>query len=203
MLTCKCNPNNINNASTVNNNHYTTQNINSFNTTNNITNNNYINVIQFEFDKKKHTQFISSHISIDEIKELIDKYFDLRDKYNHLDILNIYYDKLFHIPENKCIKKTNLRSPYSQVHKGQNKWSTMLDRNIYDKLVIDTTKNFVNKLNETDNAINTSFQNKIDKIRGHSDNLIYHIFDDEKDLLRERQIAKDNLKCNIFNYTSE
>ena len=217
---CKCNPDNIENGAIITNNtpfdHSTITNStvncnidnsvdNSIdNSVHNTTNNyNNINVIRFEVDKHKHTQFISSHISVDEIKEILDKYFDLRDKYHHIDILNEYFDRLLEIPENKCIQKLDIKSKYSQIHTGDNKWVMKPDRNIYDKLIIDTTKNFFHKLDETDQIKNREFKNKVSNIRHSTEHFADHIFEDEKELVKELQVATNAIKCTVINQSTE
>jgi hypothetical protein len=185
-----------------------TINNNCNNTTNNITNNitNTQNItIKFEVANNKECEFISSHITAEDIKNIIDNYYDLGNKYLHLDILNMYNNKLFDIPQNRCIKKTNSRSKYSKIHMGDNKWNFVIDRNVYDKLVMDTSKNFIHKLDETENSIKSKseFLKKLYFLRGKTDPFTGRIYEDEKELTEELNIAKNNIKCAVLNYSKE
>lgn len=54
----------------------------------------------------------------------------------------------------------DIKSKYSQIHTGGNKWVVKPDRNIYDKLIIDTTKNLFSKLNETERIKSKDLQKK-------------------------------------------
>ena len=89
----------------------------------------------------------------------------------------------------------------TKIHLGNNKWNLVHDANIYTKLVKDTTKNFISKLNESENYIKplNIYNKKISLIRGKTEPLSDNIFEDEKDLLKELKIAKTNLLCNIIN----
>lgn len=209
---CKCNPENLQGDITINKiiDHSTITNSSvsidqsTDNSVHNTTNNyNNINIIRFEIDKKKHTQFISAHITPEEIKEILDKYFDLRDRYNHIEILNEYFDRLLDIPENKCIKKTDIKSKYSQIHTGDNKWVMKPDRNIYDKLIMDTTKNFFHKLDETEKIRSRDLHKKVSNIRDSVEHFTDHIFEDEKELIKELQVATDAIKCTVVNHSAE
>lgn len=208
---CKCNPDNdhskmsiINNNGTFDHSNIMNSTVNVDNSNHNTTNNyNNINIIRFEIDKKKHTQFISAHITPEEIKEILDKYFDLRDRYNHIEILNEYFDRLLDIPENKCIKKTDIKSKYSQIHTGDNKWVMKPDRNIYDKLIMDTTKNFFHKLDETEKIRSRDLHKKVSNIRDSVEHFTDHIFEDEKELIKELQVATDAIKCTVVNHSAE
>ena len=151
--------------------------------------------IIFELCKNKDTQFISSHITAEEFTEII-RHFDAKNKYDYLQVLNVYYNMLFSIPENKCVKKTNLRSTYSQLHQGGNKWQTHPDHYMYDKLIIDISKSFLNKLNNSD-ITDPDLQNKIDIICNSITKLNQNIHDDA--YRKERQIAKDYLKSIVYN----
>lgn len=203
--------NNITNNNTTNynttNNNTTNNNITHNNITNNTTiNNNYINLVKFESNKNHYTQLISPNIAIDEVKALLNHYCDLRNKYSHLDILRMYSHKLFDIPENRCVKKTNLNSKYSKVHLGNNQWSTIPDRNVYDKLVMDTTRTFIDNLNRVDEEksihIQKNIQDKINNIRHKTDHLQYCFYDDhEKEYIKEKNIASEDMKCLIFDIT--
>jgi hypothetical protein len=72
--------------------------------------------------------FISNKVFENKIKNIL----KLPDNYS---IVANYNKELFSIKENQCIKKTNLKSQHSQVHIGDNKWESRLDKEIYPKMV--------------------------------------------------------------------
>lgn len=96
----------------------------------------------------------------------------------------------------------DIKSKYSQIHTGGNKWVVKPDRNIYDKLIIDTTKNLFSKLNETERIKSKDLQKKVGNIIDNTEHFVEHIFDDEKDLKKELNIASDTLKCTVLNHST-
>jgi hypothetical protein len=50
--------------------------------------------------------------------------------------------------DNKCVKKTNIRSSHSQVHVGENKWVCRLDKEIYPHLMNNIANDFSDFFND-------------------------------------------------------
>jgi hypothetical protein len=73
--------------------------------------------------------------------------------------------------------------------------------------VIDTTKNFMKKLDEAEEHKTVlrpnNNLNKLYKIRGKTEFLTDNIYDDEKELLKEFQIAKNNVKSCVYSHTTK
>jgi hypothetical protein len=92
----------------------------------NITNINN-NIIIFDPLKPYGTTLKTDHINLEFISKL------LMIKEN--DALTLYTKKILDNPENRCIKKTNLRSLYSQIYIGDNKWDSCIDNDIYPKFI--------------------------------------------------------------------
>ena len=103
--------------------------------TNNITNNhinnninngtiNY-NIVIYE-DKK--TKFLKDHISNAKLRHIL---------YSNTDetVFSKYNSELMERLENNCIRKSDKRSNYSQIHIGENKWKNIPDRKIYPDII--------------------------------------------------------------------
>ena len=114
------NNNNINN---INNNN--TNNINN-NNTNNI-NNGTINYNIVIYDEKK-TNFIKEHITYEKLKFLLNTNTDET-------VFSKYNNHLMEKEENNCIRKSDKRSNYSQIHIGENKWKNIPDKKIYPEII--------------------------------------------------------------------
>ena len=104
-------------------------NINNINNINNgiINNNNTTNIIIFDPLKPYGTTLKTDHINLDFISKLL--------KIKEKDALTLYTKKILDNPENRCIKKTNLRSIYSEIYIGDNKWDCCSDNDIYPKFI--------------------------------------------------------------------
>jgi hypothetical protein len=101
--------------------------INNISINNGLINNNITNVIIFDPNNINNSLLKTDHINL----EFINKLLKIKEK----DALTLYTKKIFDNPDNRCIKKTNLRSMFSQVHIGENKWNTWYDTDIYPKFI--------------------------------------------------------------------
>ena len=137
-----------NNNNIINNNNCIINNDNSI-----INNNNITNIIIFDPLKPYGTTLKTDHINLEFISKLL--------KIKENDALTLYTKKILDNPENRCIKKTNLRSIYSQIYIGDNKWDCCYDNDIYPKFIseisnclgdlllsINLKRNVINKLIE-------------------------------------------------------
>lgn len=115
---------NNNNNNTINNN-TTTNNITNNTINNNQTINN--NIIIFDPTNVSGKTLKTEHINLDFIKNLI--------KINENDILTIYTKKILDNPDNRCIRKSNMRSMFTEIHTGKNKWDLYYDNDIYPKFI--------------------------------------------------------------------
>ena len=93
-------------------------------TINNISN---TNIIIFDPIGINNTVLKTDHINL----EFINKLLKIKEK----DALTLYTKKILDNPDNRCIKKTNLRSMFSEVHVGENIWNTWYDTDIYPKFI--------------------------------------------------------------------
>lgn len=119
------------NAETVHQNHIQNQNNIQNQNIQNIqqqTNNNNINIMVF--DRSNMIEFLVDHLNHKQLKQI----FDTKDK-DHSIIE--YAKSIMERPENRLIKKTNLRCSYSKVHTGEDNWEVMGDEDVYPKVMKD------------------------------------------------------------------
>jgi len=64
----------------------------------------------------------------------------------HVDNLKKYNKELLSIKNNRCIKKTNIKSTISKVHIGNNKWETKNDEDIYPQMACNLADDMCNKI---------------------------------------------------------
>ena len=97
-----------------------------------INNNNNLTLIVYNHDDSN--SFIKDHITTSELKntlKIINK--DPNDE-KKVSLIEQYVRQLLTNPDNRCIKKTNMRDIYSKIHIGNNNWITKTDLDIYPKL---------------------------------------------------------------------
>ena len=120
--------NNLNQNLTV-----TNGNLNNNNNIDNSVNNNIIIV----YNPTGNTPFSTDHLTAEDLQKII------KLASSRLDnrAMEEYSKQIFSHPENRCIKKTNLKLAHSQVHTGDNKWKLQVDKNIYPQLATDLANN--------------------------------------------------------------
>lgn len=126
-------------ASITNNNIQNQTNIQNQNNTN-INNQNNVNIIVFD---PSHMEFLTDHIDLAKLTKLISR--DLKrpeDRQEPREIMSTYSRELMERPENRCIQKNNLRTNYAKIHIGENKWRSVLDCDIFPKLVCNIANGF-------------------------------------------------------------
>jgi hypothetical protein len=136
---------------------------NNINNTNNINNGtiNY-NIIIYE-DKK--TKFLKDHMSNKTLRHIL---------YNNTDetVFSKYNSELMERLENNCIRKSDKRSNYSQIHVGENKWKNIPDRKIYPEIISQIAE-------DIQDVVNDKFENlkskEKSKRKGSNQNLFLKI----------------------------
>ncbi len=103
---------------------------------NNDDNNN--DIIIFDPLKPYGTTLKTEHIDLEFISNLL--------KIKEKDALTLYTQKILDNPENRCIKKTNLHSLYSQIYNENNKWEYCYDKDIYPKFINEISNSLKNLL---------------------------------------------------------
>jgi hypothetical protein len=122
----------------------TTQNIQNANTINNagrdtITNN-VQNIVVFT------TDIDESKFNTEEFRNKIKILF--RSNNDNFQIIKEYNKGIMSIPENQCVKKTNIKSAHSKVHIGNNEWETKADKEVYPQMVCNLANSFTLELDK-------------------------------------------------------
>lgn len=130
-------PSVINNTTnTHTNSHNTVTNNNIQNQTNNL-------VVVYNSETM---QFNNSHIDPEEIEKLFSSLTGEKIPLEQLDpyakVMRNYVHQLLSNDNNKCVKKTNIRSSHSQVHVGNNNWESRLDKEVYPNLMNNIANDF-------------------------------------------------------------
>ena len=108
----------------------TTTNINNGIINNNTTIN--YNIVIYKDDYPDN--FSKNHITSPELKKTLKIiHRDLNDE-KKVIMIEDYVRKLLINPDNRCIKKTNMRDAYSRVHIGDNNWISKPDTDLYPQL---------------------------------------------------------------------
>jgi hypothetical protein len=113
-----------NNATNITNNNIT----NNTNIINNTTNNNNI-TINCPIVFQENTPFLSDHISKDALKNIIKTQSDF------VELMNLFSKDILTRDENKCVRKTNLRSGSSTVYIGNDVWESQADSHVMPRML--------------------------------------------------------------------
>jgi len=110
---------------------------------NNTVNNN--NIIVFPIDG--HTiNFLTDHITKKDMRAA------LKCGNAHQGLQN-FIDILFQREENRCISKTDSKSPYCKIHKGNNHWAFAVDDDVIPKLTTNTSEMALEYIENNTNGI--------------------------------------------------
>ena len=186
----------INNIGTQNNN----------NITNNTSNN--INIISFDpYNKTARLLFRTNHITTEEFNRILQNSMEGDIDSIQKNIFTNYSKRLLDNEENRCIKKSNMRSQLSEVHVGNNKWEFNYDAHIYPKFL----KEIAECLNEL-----LMFKSKDIKLPNRLftalDNFVNYMADygycsEDKDeatkIIKSYKEMLQAIKCQVFDYTKE
>ena len=152
----------------ITNNNNIINNNNNTNITNNVGTINYNIVI---YDDKK-TKFLKDHITHQRLRHIL---------YSNTDetVFSKYNSKLMERAENNCIRKSDKRSNYSQIHIGENKWKNIPDKKIYPEIISQIA-------GDMQDVVNDKFENLKSKEKLF-DLLDYFIFKETSDDNKEAE----------------
>jgi hypothetical protein len=110
------------------------------NTINNNINNGTINYNIIIYDEKK-TPFLKDHITNRKLRNIL---------YTNTDetVFSKYNSELMERLENNCIRKSDKRSNYSQIHVGENKWKNIPDKKIYPGILSQIAEDMQDVVND-------------------------------------------------------
>jgi hypothetical protein len=130
------------------------QNINN----NNISQTNNITIITVDPNKLENLEFITSHITNPQLKNMLKLTHRDENDSKKVNMLETFVRELMTNPANKCIQKSNMQNVYSQIHTGDNKWITKHDKDLYPKLTCNVANGFSDLMslrNEEEQMIKT------------------------------------------------
>ena len=95
---------------------------------------------------RKSLPFDTSHISDDDIMDLIQNELHHDSLFMNKNIFMEFYNLVLSEPTNRCIKRTNTRAVTSKVHIGNNEWVDRHNSEIYDLFVMELSERFLERL---------------------------------------------------------
>ena len=164
-----------------------------------------INYITFTMDKRERINFSTDHFTPQVIENII-KGAQTYDEYSmNKDIMSRMGDHLFKAITNRCVRKKNRRTLFSEVHVGENKWEEYHDSEIYDKFLTDMTEVFIELVNRNKETIKVSklFIKRLDDFMELMADKGYCSSDDEERCTMILQSYKEllqRLKVKILNH---
>ena len=163
-------------------------------------NQNITNNIIVVYNPTGNTPFSTDHLTCEDLKKII------KLASSRLDnrALEEYSKQIFSHPENRCIKKTNIKLAHSQVHTGDNKWKLQLDKNIYPQLATDLANNMSDYVDKKREAFK---KDMYVRLRDFVDSMCDAGYINTEPTNREKEIQKeyktfmDGLKLIIYENT--
>ena len=150
--------------------------------------------------KPENMEFIKDHIGESALEYIKSIYPTIDHR-----IVTDYSKRIMDLPENRCIKKTDLKSGYSDVHIGDNKWEKISDQSVYPHLACSVANN----LSEYVNVKRSKLQKEtFDKIMKFIDYMADEGYINTEDKVKEKRILKQfkafvkDLKLIVFNKSS-
>jgi hypothetical protein len=186
-------------ASTINNAN-TIQNINGDNIQNQTNNNNNItniNLVVYNSNPLESIQFNHNHIDPTELQKL----FVAGDRVQPERLQNIvreWTQQLMSNDDNKCVKKTNIRSSHSKVYVGNNTWESRLDKDVYPHLMNNIANDFSEFFNEN---YRRSVYQALDKFIDYMASDGYCSNDSDKVIENSYKTLVRELKLRMFDIT--
>jgi hypothetical protein len=153
-----------------------------------------VTTIIFEMRVSKCTQFITSHITTDDMKSIIFDYYNEKKKYRHLFVFVEYAKRILKHPDNRCIIKPNIKILSSKIHCGNGEWERYADDDVIEKLRIDIAKSFMKQLEDIEDESKYILTKRINALRGELEFLTDDVFDDEhKVILKEAKYVHERI----------
>jgi hypothetical protein len=149
--------------------------------------------------KPENMEFIKDHIgesALDYIKKI----------YPNIDqrMMVDYSKRILDLPENRCIKKDDLKVGYSDVHIGENQWEKTSDEHVYPVLACSLANDMSSYINERRSKMKKDVFEKVIGFVDYMSDKGYMSTDDksyEKKMLKEFKVFVKELKMVVFNKT--
>jgi hypothetical protein len=147
----------------------------------------------------ENMEFIKDHIG-ESALEYIKKIYPNIDRRIMMD----YSKRILELPENRCIKKDNLKVGYSDVHVGENQWDKTSDEHIYPVMACSLANDMSSYINERRSKMKKDVFEKVIGFVDYMSDKGYVSTDDkekEKKILKEFKVFVKELKMIVFNNT--
>lgn len=156
---------------------------NNINTQNNIQTQNNNNII-IVYNPSGGTPFTSDHLTTEDFKKIL----KLASPNIDSRAMAEYTKQILSHPENRCIKKKDLKSGHSQVHTGDDKWELQLDKIVYPQLASDMANNMVEFINAKRDELK---KNVFDQLRNFVDYMADNGYINTDDVERQKEIQNE------------
>lgn len=147
----------------------------------------------------ENMEFIKDHIG-ESALEYIKKIYPNIDRRIMMD----YSKRILKLPENRCIKKDNLKVGYSDVHVAENQWDKTSDEHIYPAMACSLANDMSSYINERRSKMKKDVFEKVIRFVDYMSDKGYVSTDDkekEKKILKEFKVFVKELKLIVFNNT--
>jgi uncharacterized Zn-finger protein len=148
----------------------------------------------------ENTQFKTHHIDDAMIQRIL--------QHAHPEVnrkvITEYTREILSLPENQCIKKGDIKSGHTEIHKGDNEWELDLDQNIYPKLASNVANNMSEYLYTKRDQLRKEAFDKLIRFTDYMTDEGYANIDDEekeKQILKEYKLLVKELKLVVFSKT--
>jgi hypothetical protein len=158
----------------------TQNNINTQNNNNIATQNNIIIV----YNPNGGTPFTSDHLTTEDFKKIL----KLASPNIDSRTMAEYSKQILSHPENRCIKKKDLKSGHSQVHTGDDNWELQLDKLVYPQLASDMANNMVEFINAKRAQLK---KDVFDRLRDFVDYMADNGYINTNDVERQKEIQNE------------
>jgi hypothetical protein len=175
-----------------NQNIHNTQNIQNNNTQNN-------NII-IVYDRE-NIEFVKDHINNDTFRRILQS----TRPHNDRRLVAEFTKELLSLPENQCVKKEDMKSGHSEVHKGGDRWELEMDHNIYPQLACNMANNVSDILHSKRNQLRNDFERIIKIVDYMTDGGYINTEDKEKEkqILKEYKSFVKELKLIVYSTTQK
>jgi hypothetical protein len=122
---------------------------------------------------------------------------------NFIKTVHWFIDKLFEVENNRCVKKTNIKSNHSKVHVGNNEWKIVDDVTVYNKVVSDiliTFLSFLHRYQKDTVTTPTGLQNK-ELLQQKTSDFMFQYKENNPKYIKEFKKLIHYVKIVVYNYT--
>lgn len=162
----------------------TQNNINTQNNTNIQNQNNNTNNILIVYNSTGVTPFTSDHLTAEDFKKIL----ALATPNINNRAMAEYSKQILSHPDNRCVKKTDLKSDHSKVHTCDDTWEEKLDCEVYPRLANDMAANMFEFINAKRSQLK---KDVFDKLRNFVDYMADNGYINTGDKEREREIKNE------------